>query len=897
MNDLPPEGTGSPPGDQKVTPAMQQYREMKAQYPDAILFFHIGDFYETFGTDAELVSRELGIVLTSRSKNHGNRIPLAGVPHHAGEGYIARLVGKGYKVAICEQVEDPKTAKGLVRREVVRVITPGTVIDSAMLPSPAATYLMALCPPGKKGDGGAAFLDISTGEFFVLAIPAENPRDRIRSEIARYHPAECILPPAPAGDAGDWVREQGVVVTPFRDEAFDPARAAPALCAQFGVASLVGYGCEGMPAAIGAAGAVLAYAQETQKAPLTHISRLATRVPSETMMLDAVTLRNLELVESIRNREHGATLYSTLDRTTTPMGARLLLRQLTAPLTDTGRIDARLDAVGFFFDHTALRLSLRDQLARFADIERITGRIAYGNAGPRDLVALADSLAAIPALRQLLFGEKAGAVPAGIREAGDDLAELPDAIGLIRKAIRDDPPPVARNGGVIRPGYSRELDELTGLQHAGRDWIATLQESEREKTGIRSLKVGYNRVFGYYIDVTKPNLPLVPSRYERRQTTATGERYTIPELREKESQITHADERALALERELYEGLLVHLRGSVAALQRIAAGVALLDVAASHAEVAQVHDYVRPQLDGGDAIVIRDGRHPVVETGLAGGFVPNDTELSGSGTRIMIITGANMAGKSTYMRAVALTCIMAQAGSFVPARHARIGILDRIFTRVGAFDDLASGQSTFFVEMLELANILNNVTPKSLVILDEIGRGTSTADGCSIAQAVLEYLHGRSAAGPTTLFATHFHELVAMEDTLKRAKNYHFAVRETPHEVVFLRRLIPGATDKSYGIHVARLAGIPGKVTDRAGAILAEHLSSAGTGDGRPRRYTQLLLADDRPVQERAAPDPVLAELENLDTDTMTPLGALAKIAELKQKLGRKKKEDDHGRQ
>ena len=875
---------------------MQQYREMKAQYPDAILFFHIGDFYETFSSDAELVSRELGIVLTARSKNHENRIPLAGVPHHAGEGYIARLVGKGYKVAICEQVENPKTAKGLVKREVVRVITPGTVIDSAMLPSPAATYLMAFCPPGKKDDGGAAFLDISTGEFFVLAVQKENPRDRVRSEIARYHPAECVIPQSFDGEAGDWLREQGVVVTSFRDDTFSPARAAPALCAQFGVASLAGFGCGEMPAAVGAAGAVLVYAQETQKASLAHIRRLSTRFTSETMMLDAVTLRNLEICESIRQGERGATLYSTLNRTKTPMGGRLLLRQLTAPLTDIEEINARLDAVEFFADRTALRLSVRDQLARFADIERITGRIAYGNAGPRDLVALADSLAALHALRQLFSGDTTGTVPASIRQAQENLANVPDAESLIRKAIRDDPPPVARNGGVMRLGYSKELDELTGLLHAGHDWIATLQENEREKTGIKSLKVGYNRVFGYYIDVTKPNLPLVPSRYERRQTTATGERYTIPELREKEFQITNADERALALERELYDGLLGQLRANVSAFQRIAAGVALLDVAASNAEVAKVQDYVRPQLDGGDAIIIRDGRHPVVETGLAGGFVPNDTDLSGGGTRIMIITGANMAGKSTYMRAVALICIMAQAGSFVPARHARVGILDRIFTRVGAFDDLASGQSTFFVEMIELANILNNVTSGSLFILDEIGRGTSTADGCSIAQAVLEYLHGKSSsAGPKTLFATHFHELVAMEDTLKRAKNYHFAVRETPHEVVFLRKLIPGATDRSYGIHVARLAGIPEKVTDRAGAVLEEHLAGTGAGGARPRRYTQILLADDRPVPEPSVPDPVLAELAGLEPDRMTPLEALAKIAELKRNLRQNKKEEDHG--
>jgi DNA mismatch repair protein MutS len=567
------------------------------------------------------------------------------------------------------------------------------------------------------------------------------------------------------------------------------------------------------------------------------------------------------------------------------MGGRLLFRHLTRPLLDTGQINARLDAVEFFATRTAVRLSVRSELSKFADIERIAARVSYGNAGPRDLLALADSLAALPALRLSINPGQSDDVPAIISNALKDIRDLPDTIALIRRAIVEEPPAIARNGGIIRRGFSEDLDTIHTVLHSGRDWIVKLQEQEREKTGIRSLKIGYNRIFGYYIDVTKPNLALVPAHYERKQTTATGERYTLPELREKEALITNADEKVLALERELYAGLIETLRKVVPDVQTIAMGIAAIDVAATLAEVACSRNYVRPQLNTGDALVIRDGRHPVVEQGVAGGFVPNDVDLSGSSNQILIITGANMAGKSTYMRAAALICIMAQAGSFVPARHASIGIIDRIFTRVGAFDDLASGQSTFFVEMLELSNILNNITPGSLVILDEIGRGTSTADGCSIARAVLEYLHGKGAAGPKTLFATHFHELITAEETLKRVKNYHFAVKETNDEVIFLRKLIPGATDKSYGIHVARLAGIPKKVTERADALLSEDIHRGISGSMKPQRYTQILLVDD---QGPGAPadHPTIRALARLNPDEMTPLEALAKIAELKKTLG-----------
>lgn len=862
---------------------MRQYQDLKNEHPDTVLLFRIGDFYETFYHDAELIARELDIVLTSRSKSGETRIPLAGVPYHAAEGYIAKLVGKGYKVAVVEQVDDPKTTKGILRRELARIITPGTVIDPSMLGSASATYLMALCPDAKGKGWGSAFLDISTGDFFISTLNHDETLQNLVSEIARYHPAECILPSSVPAQLAEKIGQLGILVSRFRDEAFGSERATKLLCSHFSVASLAGYGCDD-PAAVGAAGAALAYAQETQQSPLAHITGISTRSSSQSMVLDAITLRNLEVTESIRGGAKGQTLFFCLDQTKTPMGSRLLHDQLVRPLLDIATIQERLDAVEYFADSTTTRLALITTLARFTDIERIAARVSYGNAGPRDLIALADSLAALPELRHTLTGSDPSHLPNLVGNALGNIRELPETIALIRNAIVDDPPAIVRNGGVIRRGYSAELDEITTELHSGKDWIVQLQETEREKTTIKSLKIGYNRIFGYYIDITKPNLPLVPAHYERKQTTATGERYTIPELRKKEAIITNADEKVLSLERELYQDLLNDLRERVPDLQTIASGIAVLDVSTALAEVAKAKNYVRPRLDNSDGLMIRDGRHPVVEQGVRGGFVPNDADLSGCDTQILIITGANMAGKSTYMRATALICIMAQAGSFVPARHASIGIIDRIFTRVGAFDDLASGQSTFFVEMLELANILNNVTDKSLVILDEIGRGTSTADGCSIARAVLEYLHGKRTTGPKTLFATHFHELITAEGTLKRVKNYHFAVRETKDEVVFLRKLIPGATDKSYGIHVARLAGIPKKVTERADALLEEGMDR-GTGSSRkPQRYTQILLVDEQKMND-PQDHPALLALSRLNPDELTPIQALNALSELKKNL------------
>lgn len=887
---LPAENTVNTGDSSHLTPVMRQYRELKEKHPDTILFFRIGDFYETFEHDAEIISRELEIVLTSRSKSSENRIPLAGVPYHAADGYIARLVQKGYRVAVVDQVGDTKNTKGIVKRELVRVITPGTVIDSSMLSSSASSFLLALCPDKKNKQWGMALLDISTGEFFVVPVDYDPGFENILSEIARYRPAECIIPSTVPSALEERIRNQGIAVTIFRDDEFTELRARQNLMDHFHVTSLAGFGCEDLLAAIGAGGAALAYAKETQNTSLSHISSIATRSSDQCLILDAITLRNLEVKENVRHDPKGATLFSALDKTKTPMGSRMLVRQLSRPLTDPDEINNRLDAIDFFIVSSARRLELMTLLSRCADIERIAGRIAYGNAGPRDLIALASSLEVLPEIRKILQGRDTGEIPHHIADALEHLGDLPDLTGLIRKSVTDDPPAIARNGGVIRSGYSQELDSLKGVLHSGKDWIVRLQEDERQKTGIKSLKIGYNRIFGYYIDVTKSNLHLVPSHYQRRQTTVTGERYTLPELLEKETMITNADEKVLALERDLYAGIIEKLRMFIPDLQEMARGISVLDVSASNAEIAQLYGYVRPQLNRGDAIIIRDGRHPVVEQGPLGLFVPNDTELASSGTQVMIITGANMAGKSTYMRAVALICIMAQAGSFVPARHASIGVLDRIFTRVGAFDDLSSGQSTFFVEMLELANILNNVTARSLVILDEIGRGTSTADGHSIAKSVLEYLHGRAGAGPKTLFATHFHELVEIEGALKRAKNFHFAVKETNNEVIFLRKLICGATDKSYGIHVARLAGIPKKVTDRADSILNETMNRDVPTGTRPQRYTQILLVDGENPTKTAVNDPVIDQLAAINTDEMTPFQALAKIVEMKRILGKKER-------
>ncbi len=870
------------------TPAMRQFYEMKKRYPGTVLFFQMGDFYETFGEDAEVVSRELEITLTSRGRDsNGEKMPLAGVPIHAGEMYISRLVRKGYRVAVCDQIEDPKKAKGIVKRDVVRIITPGTIIDSGMLGNSGPSYLMSVFYNKKRSEYGIAFLDISTGEFFISSCDASADFSDINSEIVKYRPSECIIPATSEKELIDNLKSSGIIITSYSDSSFDFNTAEKYLKEHFKVSSLEGYGCLGMDSSVCAAGACLSYACETQMTELSHIKGFSTKISSKNLILDAITLRNLEVLENIREKGIDTSLFGILNETKTPMGSRILRKFITAPLIDKEEIEKRLDAVSFFYYLPILRSSIRDSLHKFSDIERIAGRISYGNAGPRDLVALKNSLDKIKDIKNAF--DQVHELPEFIKHSLKNIDEMEEINSLISRAVCDEPPLLARGGGIIRNGYDESLDELRHISVSGKDWIADFQQSERERSGIKSLKVGYNKVFGYYIEVTKSNIKQVPDDYIRKQTTANGERYTISKLQEKESLITNAEEKLTALEYELYQDLLAKLRCHVDTMQKTARNIGLIDVYCSLGAISHSNNYIRPVIENSKRLLISSGRHPVVERNLYSSFVPNDAELDSSGNQILIITGANMAGKSTYMREVALICIMAQMGCFVPADSAVIGIVDRIFTRVGAFDDLSSGQSTFMVEMLELANILNNVTDRSLVILDEIGRGTSTLDGFSIAKAVLEFLHGKGSEGPRTLFATHFHEMVDIEADLKRVKNYHFAVRETGDDVVFLRKLIPGATDRSYGIHVARLAGIPKKVISRSEAILKDEQSRQYTEEKGKKmpRYTQLLLLDSPgPVSSPKKEEPVLKKIKDLDPDSMSPREALAYLYEIKNELG-----------
>jgi DNA mismatch repair protein MutS len=859
---------------------MEQYHQFRRQYPDAILFFQIGDFYETFDSDAELVARELDITLTSRSRNtEGERTPLAGVPYHAATGYISKLIEKGYKVAVCDQVGEAGKGK-LVRREVVRVITPGTVLDEGMIPSPDARYLMAGFPDRDHKEWGLAFLDVTTGEFHTGRAPMDSSGSGLLSELARYGPAECLFPTAEIEMVRATFSDGRRVIFPY-DDGFSREMAFRVLQDHFRVSSLDGFGLQECPASVIAAGAVLCYAKNNQSASLDHITSLQPRLRYDHLVLDATTMRNLEVIRNVRGGTEG-TLLSTLDRTVTSPGRRLLKRWVIAPLADPDGIIERLDGVEFLHKNMAVSGRLNSLLKSCADIERIAGRIGYNNATPRDLVALKKTLETVPEMKQVIArAENQGHL---LAEAEKHLHDLGGVICLIERGIADDPPPSVKNGGFIRSGYSSELDSLREVISGGKDWIARFQQAERERTGIRSLKIGYNSVFGYYIEVTRPNLPLVPGDYERRQTTSTSERFITRSLKEKEELLSSSDERIMRLERDLFETIIKEIRVNIPMFQEIAGAVATVDVLVSLAMVAGRNNYTRPVVSRSDRIVIREGRHPVVESSIPGRFVANDTDLSSSDDQVLIITGANMAGKSTFMRSVALTVIMAQTGSFVPAEYAAVGVADRIFTRVGAFDDLASGQSTFMVEMTELATILQNVTERSLVILDEIGRGTSTLDGSAIAGAVLEFLHGKGSSGPKTLFATHFHELVGIERDLKRVRNVHFAVRETGGEVVFLRRLIPGATDRSYGIHVAALAGVPRSVIRRAEELLKKNIAGSASGPG-PRCYTQLLL-----VSPETKPDtvhPVVERLSRINTDEVTPRDALSLLYELREILKR----------
>ncbi len=864
----------------KMTPAMRQYYEAKEKHKDALIFFRMGDFYESFGDDAKIIAKELDITLTSRGRDKdGEDMPLAGIPYHAVDSYLPRLIKKGYKVAICEQLEDPKTAKGVVKRGVVRVITPGTVIDSSLIADQTNNYLMAI-----SGDGsefGVSFIEVSTGEFITTQFKDNHSYDRIISEAARIKPAECIVPPRFFENKKLTARlkDLGIVLNKFDEDAFDPETARDRMLAHFGVMTLEGMGLEKPGFAIASAGAALEYALKTQMRDLKHIQAVRTYFESEFMVLDSITLRNLEIIQGVRGETTGS-LLSVINHTKTPMGGRLLRRWLLLPLISVNKITGRLDAVDEIVKKTLLRYDLRQQFSIIRDIERLIGRSVYGNSNARDLVALKVSLTAVPEIVKSLKESdiKSGLLSGLMAQLGDHT----DIVSLLERAIVDEPPVSVREGGMIKEGYNEKLDELKKLSLHGKDWIAQMQQKERERTGIKSLKIGYNSVFGYYIEVTKANLSQVPEDYIRKQTTANGERFYTPELKEKEVMILSADEKRMALEYELFTGINSFIAGKAKELQATAQAIGELDVIVNFAEAAVNNRYVRPEVNDSCNILIRDGRHPVVEFAIPGGFVPNDTGMDCQENQFLLITGPNMAGKSTYMRQTALIVIMAQIGSFVPASYASIGLVDRIFTRVGAFDDLASGQSTFMIEMVELANILNNATPKSLILLDEIGRGTSTYDGYSIAKAVVEFIHNKDRVGVRSLFATHYHQLTAIEGTLKRVKNYHIAVKEEGNDLVFLRKIIPGATDKSYGIHVARLAGVPLKVTQRAKEILKDVEMGSAIRGKESARYTQLMLFEPEAPKE----SPLIEGLKKLNVDAMTPIEALNALAELKKKAG-----------
>ncbi|WP_292372054.1 DNA mismatch repair protein MutS [Methanosarcina sp. UBA411] len=895
-----------------MTPAMRQYYEAKQAYPDTLIFFRMGDFYESFGEDAKTIAKELEITLTARGKDKsGERMPLAGIPYHAIDTYLPRLINKGYKVAICEQLEDPKKAKGVVKRGVVRVVTPGTAIDSSMFSDASNNYLMAVAGReiGKSGKNaekeieiGVSFLDISTGEFLTTQFRDSESSEKLLSELARMRPSECILPPSMYGnpDLTERLRAQ-TIVQEFAPDISGAKEAGERLKTHFRVATLEGMGCENLDFAVYSAWAALEYAQTTQMRELTHINTLRTYSNSEFMILDSVTLRNLEIVKNVRDEGDENSLYRILNSTKTPMGSRTLKKWLLKPLLSVEKINHRLDAVEELAEKTLLRYDLRNWLSEVRDIERLVGRVVYGNSNARDLVALKKSLEALPPVRDSLMDNVESELLKEIAVGLASFSELENLAKMIARAIVDEPPVSVREGGMIKSGYSEELDELKDIASNSRQWIANFQQKERERSGIKSLKVGYNKVFGYYIEVTNANSSQVPDDYIRKQTMANAERFFTPELKEKESLILTANEKAIALEYEIFTEIVQTLSVHSRELQETAERIGALDVLADLAEVAENNNYIRPQLTDDCKILIRDGRHPVVENTVHGGFVPNDTEMDCKENQFLLVTGPNMAGKSTYMRQTALIAIMAQVGSFVPASYASIGIIDQVFTRIGAFDDLASGQSTFMVEMVELANILNNASPRSLVLLDEIGRGTSTYDGYSIAKAVVEFLHNRGRTGVRALFATHYHQLTALEEKLKRVKNYHIAVKEEGHELVFLRKIVPGATDRSYGIQVARLAGVPEKVIERANEILRELerenvLEEAEDGsNGKKRkskataRYTQMMLFDPGNSGGNSAEvnrsGPVEAALRKLNVEEMTPIEALNKLHELKRLL------------
>jgi DNA mismatch repair protein MutS len=911
------------------SPVRTQYLHIKSQNPDAILFFRMGDFYEMFDDDAEIVARELEIALTRRDFGRGEKSPMAGIPHHAADGYIARLVSKGYRVAICEQTSDPALSKGLVDREVIRIVTPGTIIDPAMLAAKRNNFLAAVLV--SRDAVGIAYIDITTGEFAVTQFSSTEPTVAAQQEIARVGPAEVLVEAhynrqgsrkrrwlaavmnekqvTKVGSNGNPNAEipeleeeeeddiaplarllEGVAghVTPYDIRYFNEDDARHRLLRQFNTASLEGFGCAHLPLAIRAAGAVLAYVQDTQKGLLQQLTALETYFTNGFMTLDPYTRRNLELFETGRATSVKGSLLWVLDRTRSPMGGRLLRRWIGQPLLSIEILEQRLDALGELLGDTILQARLANDLKKAGDVERLANRVRQRLASPRDLVALANGLHSAAEVRTSLSEEEANHKPTLTRII-EKLADNADIISLIENAIVEEPPLSISEGGIIRPGFSNELDQLKDASQNGRKWIADLEQRERKRSGINNLKVGFNKATGYFIEVTTANLNRVPQDYMRRQTLTNCERYITPDLKEYETLILNAQERINKMENEFFTQLRADI--AVHASERIletAHALAEIDVYLSLAEVAARQNYCRPKLDASDTIHIVAGRHPVVEQSQSDtAFIPNDTNLSNHEAQICIITGPNMAGKSTYLRQVALITLMAQIGSYVPAEAATIGIVDRIFTRIGAQDDLATGQSTFMVEMVETANILHHATPRSLIILDEIGRGTSTYDGLAIARAVVEYLHNNKRSGARTLFATHYHELVEVAQLLPRIRCMNVAVTEEAGQIVFLRKIVPGGADRSYGIHVAQLAGIPRPVIHRAQEIL-EELERKGDAKVRRKAMRDMTMPVAWQMTLLAAEsNPLLEEIKNLAIDELTPIEAISKLYELQQKARR----------
>ena len=871
------------------TPMMRQYYAAKEKLKDAILFFRMGDFYEMFYEDARIASRILEITLTSRQKNAENPIPMCGVPYHAADGYIAQLIEAGHKVAICEQVEDPREAKGLVKREVVRIITPGTILDTGVLKAKENNYLAAIYP-GKERLG-LALLDHTTGEFFLTELSGPKTLERFKDEFYRFAPKEILIPPGLEDQDPFYafLRQEPTFLVEDQEEwSFDYDLAYQTLLDQFQTSSLEGFGCEGLPAAIRAGGALIHYLRKTQGESLKHINKVTYYNTSDYMVMDQATQRNLELITSLDPLHPEGSLLAVLDQTVTAMGGRKLKNWLLHPLKDLATIEKRLSAVNTFYHDLITRKQLRELLRGIHDLERLASKIALNATNPRDLLALKNSLSLLPQLEQLLqpacasMADRPGTDPM-INELLNDWDNLSEVKELIEKAIEDDAPLNWHEGGIIKAGFSAELDQLRSISQHGKDWIIGLEEQERQRTRINSLKVGYNKVFGYYIEVTKRYLTQVPDYYIRRQTLVNAERFITPELKEWEDKILGAEEKLLQLEEKLFQQLREQIAGKTQQIQAMAQKIAVLDTLASLAQVAHDKNYTRPVVDQGDTIQITEGRHPLLE-GLTLGekFIPNDTYLHNADHQIILITGPNMAGKSTYLRQVALIVLLAQVGSFVPANEARIGIVDRVFTRIGAQDFLARGQSTFMVEMNETANIIHNATAKSLIILDEVGRGTSTYDGLSLAWSITEHIH--QVIGAKTLFATHYHELTALAQLFPRIKNYNVAVREWSDKVIFLRKIVEGATDRSYGIQVARLAGIPAGVLGRAKEVLHQMENNNRKSCRKnlikhtPGQPWQLHLFDDQP-------DLIRKKLQEINIDSLTPLEALNKLEELKNIL------------